>query len=79
MDYHKKYIKYKNKYLELKQTAGMGYQTKTWNDHPDFKLGSKEFWEISKNMGDDDEDEAYDPSKGKKGKGGQINVKKTKW
>jgi len=48
-------------------------------DHPDFKLGSKEFWEISKNLGDDDEEEQYDPSKGKKGKGGQINVKKTKW
>jgi len=48
-------------------------------DHPDFKLGSKEFWEISKNMGDDDEDESYDPSKGKKSKGQQINVKKTKW
>lgn len=48
-------------------------------DHPDFKLGSKEFWEISKNMGDDDEDEAYDPNKGKKSKGQQINVKKTKW
>jgi len=48
-------------------------------DHPDFKLGSKEFWEISKNLGDDDEEEQYDPSKGKKSKGGQINVKKTKW
>ena len=46
---------------------------------PDFKLGSKEFWEISKNLGDDDE-EAYDPSKSKKKSAGPaINVKKTKW
>ena len=47
---------------------------------PDFKLGSKEFWEISKNLADDDEDEAYDPSKNKKKSAGPpINVKKTKW
>ena len=49
---------------------------------PDFRLGSKEFWEISKNMGSDDEDEAYDPSKSRKRNAGQqINVKKTttKW
>ena len=48
-------------------------------NHPDFKLGSKEFWEISKGMGSDDEDEAYDPSKSKKRTGPSINVKKTKW
>jgi len=48
-------------------------------NHPDFKLGSKEFWEISKGMGSDDEDEAYDPSKAKKRQGPQINVKKNKW
>jgi hypothetical protein len=48
-------------------------------DHPAFKLGSKEFWEISKGMADDSEDEAYDPSKGKKKQGQTINVKKTKW
>ena len=47
---------------------------------PDFRLGSKEFWEISKNMGSDDEDEEYDPSKAKKKKAGQqIVVKKSKW
>ena len=34
--------------------------------HNDFKLGSKEFWEISKNMGSDDEDEAYDPNAARK-------------
>ncbi len=49
-------------------------------NRPDFKLGSKEFWEISKNMGSDDEDEAYDPSKAKKKSAGQqIVVKKSKW
>jgi len=41
------------------------------------KLGSKEFWEISKGMGSDD---AYDPSKSKKKTTGQqITVKKGKW
>ena len=48
-------------------------------NHPNFRLGSKEFWEISKNMGSDDEDEAYDPSKSKKKNATTINVKKTKW
>ena len=49
-------------------------------NHPTFKLGSKEFWEISKNMGSDDEDEAYDPSKNKNAKkGANINVKKSNW
>ena len=28
----------------------------------DFKLGSKEFWEISKDLGSDDEEEIYDPN-----------------
>jgi hypothetical protein len=49
-------------------------------DHPDFKLGSKEFWEISANMGSDDEDDEYDPSKSKKRNAGQqVTVKKNKW
>ena len=49
-------------------------------NHPDFKLGSKEFWDLSKGLGSDDEDEAYDPSKSKKKSAGQqINVKKSKW
>jgi hypothetical protein len=49
-------------------------------NRPDFKLGSKEFWELSKNIGSDDEDEAYDPSKSKKKTAGSsINVKKSKW
>jgi hypothetical protein len=47
---------------------------------PPFKLGSKEFWDISKSMGDDDDDEEYDPSKDKKKKNAQqITVKKNKW
>jgi hypothetical protein len=44
---------------------------------PDFKLGSKEFWDLSKDLADDDGEE-FDPSKGKK-KGSQVTVKKSKW
>jgi len=46
--------------------------------HKDFRLGSKEFWEISKTMNSDDEEEIYDPNKGNK-KGPNIKVKKSKW
>ena len=43
--------------------------------HNSFKLGSKEFWEMSKDLNsDDDEDEQYDPKAMKKGP--RINVKK---
>ena len=50
------------------------------SDHNDFKLGSKEFWELSKDIHSDDEEEKYDPSKVKKRGGGPvINVKKAKW
>jgi hypothetical protein len=45
---------------------------------PNFRLGSNEFWEISKGMASDDEDEQYDPSKGKR-KTQAITVKKNKW
>jgi hypothetical protein len=49
--------------------------------HNDFKLGSKEFWELSKGITSDDEDEKYDPDNSKKrGAGQKISVKKTsKW
>lgn len=48
--------------------------------HNDFKLGSKEFWELSKGVSSDDEEEKYDPNSIKKrGAGPKINVKKTKW
>ena len=46
--------------------------------HGAFKLGSKEFWELSKNLGSDDEEEEYDPQAFKR-KGPTINVKKNKW
>jgi hypothetical protein len=51
------------------------------DSHNDFRLGSKEFWEMSKGMPDEDQEEQYDPSKTKKRGGGpKINVKKTtKW
>ena len=45
--------------------------------HRDLRLGSKEFWAISKDLGSDDEDEQYDPQGGrKKGAGQRISVKK---
>jgi len=49
--------------------------------HNDFKLGSKEFWELSKGYNSEEEEEQYDPNNVKKrGQGPKINVKKTtKW
>ena len=49
--------------------------------HNDFRLGSKEFWELSKQINDDDDDgEQYDPNNVKKrGQGPKISVKKSKW
>jgi hypothetical protein len=50
------------------------------SSHGDFRLGSKEFWDLSKDMNSDDEDEKYDPSAVKKRGGGpRINVKKSRW
>jgi len=46
--------------------------------HREFKLGSKEFWELSKDVGSDDEDNVYDPNSNTKRKGPKINVKKNK-
>jgi AAA+ ATPase superfamily predicted ATPase len=51
-------------------------------NHPDFRLGSKEFWEISKDLNSDDEaDQTYDPNSVKKRGGGpKISIKKsTAW
>jgi len=46
--------------------------------HGDFKLGSKEFWDMSKDIASDDEDEnPFDPKAGRKGP--SINVKKSRW
>ena len=48
--------------------------------HGGFKLGSKEFWESSKDLNSDDEDDVYDPNASKKRlPGTKINVKKNKW
>lgn len=51
------------------------------DNHNDFRLGSKEFWELSKGLPDETQEEQYDPNKMKKrGAGPKINVKKTtKW
>ena len=45
----------------------------------DFKLCSKEFWEMSKNLGSDDEDDNYNPESYTKKNAQKINVKKSKW
>ena len=45
--------------------------------HREFKLGSKEFWEMSKDLHSDDEEEAYDPKVSRKGP--LINVRKSRW
>ena len=51
------------------------------DNHGEFRLGSKEFWELSKNLKDDDEEAQYDPNNVKKrGAGPKISVKKAnKW
>ena len=51
------------------------------DNHGEFRLGSKEFWELSKNLKDDDEEAQYDPNNVKKRGGGpKISVKKAnKW
>lgn len=48
--------------------------------HKDFKLGSREFWEISKDLNSDNEEELYDPNaqQGTK-RGPKINVRKNRW
>jgi AAA+ ATPase superfamily predicted ATPase len=49
-------------------------------NHSNFRLGSKEFWELSKDINSDEEDEIYDPnSVQKRGAGPKIQVKKSKW
>ena len=46
--------------------------------HSDFKLGSKEYWDLSKDMDSDDDEDVYDPESGRK-KHPRINVKKARW
>ena len=62
------------------QLSDQVYWYKAQN-HGDFKLGSKEFWEISKGLdSDDDDDDMYDPNSAqKRGAGPKINVRKSKW
>ena len=49
-------------------------------NHKDFRLGSKEFWEISKDLHSDDEEEIYDPNaRSGMRKGPKINVRKSRW
>ena len=46
----------------------------------DFKLGSKEFWELSKDIVSDDEDgDQYNPDAGRRKNVQKINVRKSKW
>jgi hypothetical protein len=48
--------------------------------HYEFKLGSREYWELSKNLNSDDDDDGYDPAAFQQKRGGpRINVKKNKW
>ena len=48
--------------------------------HGAFKLGAKEFWDLSKDLNSDDEDvESYDPNASRRRTGPKINVKKSKW
>jgi hypothetical protein len=48
--------------------------------HGEFKLGSKEFWDISKDLNSDDDEDIYDPSnERKRGSGTKISVKKSRW
>ena len=49
-------------------------------NHSNFRLGSKEFWELSKDINSDEEDEVYEPNSAqKRGAGPKIQVKKSKW
>ena len=66
-------LMYLQKILEM-------YPDKNSHPHKDFKLGSREFWELSKDIGSDDEDEIYDPnSQHTNRRGPKINVKKNRW
>jgi hypothetical protein len=47
--------------------------------HNNFKLGSKEFWELSKDLNSDDEEEYNDFDPTTQRKGPRINVKKNRW
>ena len=44
-----------------------------------FKLGTREFWELSKGLNSDDDEEPYDPQKASRSKGPKISVRKSRW
>lgn len=47
------------------------------SSHPDFKLGSNDYWEISKQLqSDDDDDDEYDVNNSRRKNVAKINVKK---
>ena len=48
--------------------------------HGDFKLGSKEYWELSNDINSDDEEDVYDPNASRNTRmGPKISVRKSKW
>ena len=47
--------------------------------HGDFKLGSKEFWQISKDINSDDDEPVNNPNEARQKKGPRINVRKNRW
>ena len=47
--------------------------------HSDFKLGSKEYWELSKNMDSDDDEDVYNPESNRNKNHPKINVRKARW
>jgi hypothetical protein len=46
---------------------------------PDYKLGLKQYWDMSAQIADESDEEEYDPNSGKKKRAGNVVVKKTKW
>jgi hypothetical protein len=46
------------------------------NSHPDFRLGSNEYWEISKQLISDDEEDEYDVNQSRRKTTQKINIKK---
>jgi hypothetical protein len=46
------------------------------NSHPDFRLGSNEYWEISKQLISEDEDDEYDVNQSRRKTTQKINIKK---
>jgi hypothetical protein len=45
----------------------------------DFKLGSREFWDLSRDLNSDEDEEPYDPRRATKSRGPRISVRKNRW